>query len=175
MPNKIILKKSSVASKVPTTTDLDYGELAINYADGKLYYKKSDGTTIDAFNAGADVTLNGVQTLNNKTASALVLNDGYTEEVFAITGTTPTLSPTNGSIQTWTLSGNSTPTAGNWASGQSLTLMIDDGTAYTITWSSLPVVWIGGTAPTLATTGSTVIILWKVGTTIYGTLTGQVA
>ncbi len=39
MPNKIVLKKSSVASKVPLVGDLDYGELAINYADGKLFYK----------------------------------------------------------------------------------------------------------------------------------------
>lgn len=53
MANKIVLKKSSVTSKVPTTDDLDYGELALNYADGKLYYKKSDGTTVDAFNAGS--------------------------------------------------------------------------------------------------------------------------
>ena len=41
MANKIILKKSSVAEKVPTQSDLDYGELAINYTDGKLYYKNS--------------------------------------------------------------------------------------------------------------------------------------
>ena len=46
------------------------------------------------------------------TASGLTLNDGYTEEVFAVTGTTPALSPTNGSIQTWVLSGDSTPTEG---------------------------------------------------------------
>ena len=41
MANKIILKKSSVPSKVPLQQDLDYGELAINYADGLLYYKNS--------------------------------------------------------------------------------------------------------------------------------------
>ena len=39
--SSIKLKKSSVPSKVPTTGDLDYGELAINYADGYLYYKDS--------------------------------------------------------------------------------------------------------------------------------------
>ena len=109
------------------------------------------------------------------TLSGATLNDGFTEEVFAVTGTTPALSPTNGSIQTWTLSGNSTPTAGTWAAGQSLTLMIDDGTAYTITWTSLAVTWSGGSAPTLATSGYTVIELWKVGTTIYGALVGTVA
>jgi hypothetical protein len=120
-------------------------------------------------------TLTGTQTLTNKTLNAAVLNDGYTEEVFAVTGTTPALSPTNGSIQTWTLSGNSTPTAGTWASGQSLTLMVDDDTAYTIDWSSVAVTWKtdGGTAPTLNTSGFTAIQLWKVDTVIYGARVGD--
>jgi hypothetical protein len=122
-----------------------------------------------------DVTQTGTQTLTNKTLNAAVLNDGYTEEVFAVTGTTPALSPTNGSIQTWTLSGNSTPTAGTWASGQSLTLMVDDDTAYTIDWSSVAVTWKtdGGTAPTLNTSGFTAIQLWKVDTVIYGARVGD--
>jgi hypothetical protein len=109
------------------------------------------------------------------TLSGPTINDGYTEEIFAVTGTTPALSPTNGSIQTWTLSGNSTPTAGTWANGQSLTLMIDDGTAFTVTWSSLPVTWKtnGGSAPTLNTTGVTAIQLWEVGNVIYGARVGD--
>jgi hypothetical protein len=41
MANKVLLKKSSVVARVPTISDLDYGELAINYADGKLYFKTS--------------------------------------------------------------------------------------------------------------------------------------
>lgn len=45
MSNKIILKRSATAAKVPLLSDLDYGELALNYNDGKLYYKKSDGVT----------------------------------------------------------------------------------------------------------------------------------
>jgi len=107
--------------------------------------------------------------------SGSVKATSYTEGVFAVTGTTPALSPTNGSIQTWTLSGNSTPTAGTWAEGQSITLMVDDGTAYTITWTSLSVTWKtdGGTAPTLNTTGDTAIALWKVGSTIYGARVGD--
>ncbi len=42
--NKIILKKSSVVGKVPATSDLEYGELAINYADGRIYFKASDNS-----------------------------------------------------------------------------------------------------------------------------------
>jgi len=109
------------------------------------------------------------------TLSGPTINDGYTEEVFAVSGTTPALSPADGSIQTWTLSGNSTPTAGTWNAGQSITLMIDDGSAFTVTWTSLAVTWKtdGGVAPTLNTTGFTVITLWKVGTTIYGARVGD--
>ena len=127
------------------------------------------------FEVANAVTPTGAQTLTNKTLSGAVLNDGYTEEVFAVSGTTPALSPSNGSIQTWTLSGNSTPTAGTWADGQSITLMVDDGTAYTITWTSLAVTWKtdGGSAPTLNTTGFTAIALWKVGSTIYGARVGD--
>jgi hypothetical protein len=130
--------------------------------------------------AGTFVLDAATQTLTNKTLTAptmtgAILNDGYTEEVFAVTGTTPALSPTNGSIQTWTLSGNSTPTAGTWAAGQSITLMVDDGLAFTITWTSLPVTWKtdSGVPPTLNTTGITAIQLWKVGTTIYGARVGN--
>jgi hypothetical protein len=52
MASKIILKKSSVAAKAPVAGDLDFGELAINYTDSKLYFKKADGN-IDAFTTAA--------------------------------------------------------------------------------------------------------------------------
>ena len=38
---KVLLKKSSVSSNAPGTGDLEYGEVALNYADGRLYYKNS--------------------------------------------------------------------------------------------------------------------------------------
>ena len=57
MSNKIILKKSSVVAKVPVVGDLDYGELALNYADGKLYYKNSNNT-VQAFGDNTNVINN---------------------------------------------------------------------------------------------------------------------
>jgi hypothetical protein len=135
------------------------------------------GTTLKTINstsllASGDIAL---VSATSGTAVDLTIEGGYTEEVFAVTGTTPALSPTNGSIQTWTLLGNSTPTAGTWGAGQSLTLLVDDGSARTITWTTLSVVWKtdGGTAPILNTSGNTVIVLWKVGTTIYGARVGD--
>lgn len=38
------LKRSAVANKVPLTTDLDLGELAVNTFDGKLFLKRNNGT-----------------------------------------------------------------------------------------------------------------------------------
>lgn len=38
---KVLLKRSSVVGKAPDSSDLEFGELALNYADGKLYYKNS--------------------------------------------------------------------------------------------------------------------------------------
>jgi hypothetical protein len=97
---------------------------------------------------------------------------GYTESIFAITGTSPVLDPNNGSIQTWTLTGNSTPTE-NFVPGQSMTLMISDGTAFSITWPSVAWKSDGGFPPTLNLTTLTAIALWKVGLTLYGARVGD--
>lgn len=121
-------------------------------------------------------TLTGTQTLTNKTVTNLVFDGSFTEEVFTITDAAGVeINPANGTIQHWTLGANRTPTATNFASGQSVTLLIDDGSAFTITWTTIGVVFVGGTAPTLATTGKTVIELFKVSTVVYGALVGNVA
>lgn len=44
MSEKIQLRRSSVSGRVPTTAQLDLGEIGINTHDGKLYIKKDDGT-----------------------------------------------------------------------------------------------------------------------------------
>jgi hypothetical protein len=132
--------------------------------------------------AASSATVSNETTIgNSSTTSARIFGDvkflkSYTETVFAVVDAAgAVLDPNNGSIQTWTLGASRTPTQANWAAGQSITLMIDDGTAYTVTWTTIGVVWEtnGGSAPTLATTGYTVIVLWKVGTTIYGARVGD--
>ena len=39
--NKLKLKRSAVLGRIPTTSSLDLGELAINTLDGKIYFKQS--------------------------------------------------------------------------------------------------------------------------------------
>jgi len=98
------------------------------------------------------------------------------EDIYTITdGAAFEIDPGNGSIQQITLTASRTPAATNFANGEGILLMVNDGTAYTITWTTIGVVWIGGSAPTLATTGWTHIVLYKVGGTIYGKYVGASA
>lgn len=103
-------------------------------------------------------------------ADAAVFTGSIQEAVYNLTGTA--LDPANGTIQTKTLSANTTLTD-SLSAGEAMTLMIDDGSAYTVTWPTITWVNNAGAAPTLATSGYTVVALWKVGATLYGALVGD--
>ena len=92
------------------------------------------------------------------------------EKVYDLSGTE--INPSNGTIQYKTLSGATTFTDA-LVEGESVTLMIDDGTAYTVAWPTMTWVNNGGIAPTLATSGYTTVSLWKVSSTLYGALVGN--
>lgn len=87
------------------------------------------------------------------------------EEIYTLVGTTPDIDPDLGTIQTWVLTDISIPTE-SFTNGQSITLMIDASGGYAITWFSVS--WVGGSAPTLETSGYNVIVLWKVADVLYG-------
>jgi hypothetical protein len=76
MANKIILKKTSTASKVPLSTDLEVGEIAVNLADQKLYSKDASGTVILVGQgvAGSGDVVGG----SSSTDNALARYDGTT-------------------------------------------------------------------------------------------------
>ena len=97
MANKVLLKKSSVGARVPVVGDLDYGELALNYADGKLYYKTS-GNEIDTF-----PSLSATATLTNKTLTSPTINGGALSGTFTgaptLSDTTASTSSTTGSLK----------------------------------------------------------------------------
>ena len=56
MPNRIILKRSSVAAKTPVSLDLSIGELAINLSDKRLYSKDGSGNIINVTVDASHVT-----------------------------------------------------------------------------------------------------------------------
>lgn len=135
---------------------------------------KSSGTTRSAATAGTDYVAPGTAT----TFTATQTFKGITDTVYTITdGAAFEIDPANGAIQVVTLGASRTPAATNFVSGQSVLLGVDDGTAYSITWSTVNPTWVkpGGTAsaPTLATSGYTWVLLWKVGSVIYGVEVGR--
>jgi hypothetical protein len=139
-------------------------------------------------NGNINITPNGtgstVVTKLSASAAALtdpVITGTILEDIFTITdGAAFEIDPGNGSIQLITLGASRTPKATNFAAGEAVTLMVDDGTAYTLTWTDSTfggsgVVWKtdNGSAPTLNTSGYTVIVLWKVSTQVYGARVGN--
>jgi hypothetical protein len=141
----------------------------------------TNGSSTLAWATVGDVTLTGTQTLTNKTLTDPSITGTILEDVFTITdGAAFEIDPGNGSVQLITLGASRTPKATNFAAGEAVTLMVDDGSAYTLTWTDATwggsgVVWKtdSGSAPTLNTTGYTAIILWKVSTQVYGARVGD--
>jgi hypothetical protein len=75
MANTVVLKRSAVPNKTPTTSDLALGELALNTNDGNLFFKKDVSGTQSILSVA---TLTGTQTFTNKTLDAAVLTGTLT-------------------------------------------------------------------------------------------------
>ena len=90
-------KRSEVAASVPTTGQLEVGEIALNITDGKFYTKTSGNVVKEVGGAGA-VTLQGVTDIGAVTTNDIVLNgsnlvfEGNIENAFEtiLTVTEPT-------------------------------------------------------------------------------------
>ena len=106
------------------------------------------------------VSLVSTDTLTNKT---------MVDTVYALSGLA--LLATNGGVQTKTVGGAITFTD-SLVSGDAIVLMLEAGASYTVTWPTMT--WVtsaGNVAPTL--TAKDTIVLWKVGSVLYGAYTGS--
>jgi hypothetical protein len=102
MANTVVLKRSAVQGKTPTTGDLALGELALNTYDGNLFFKKDDGSA----SILSVATLSGAQTLTNKTLSSAVLTG--TLSVGGAVGTSGQFLVSTGTGVQWQTSTSST-------------------------------------------------------------------
>lgn len=134
MANTIQLKRSAVASKVPTTTDLALGEIAINTYDGKMYIKKDNGV--------ASIVQIGAPELPSQIGNSgkYLTTNGSTASWAAVTAD-PSLNASGPKvcesdfIKSWGFNSNGYPNPPN----------IDGFYAYTNS-SSFPIEHIGGAA-----------------------------
>lgn len=77
--NEIKLKRSSVESRVPTISDLTLGELAVNTYDGKLFFKKNNGSD----------SLESIVTTNAQITGSIELTGAVTSSLTLITNQSP--------------------------------------------------------------------------------------
>ena len=90
-------KRSEVAASIPTSGQLEVGEIALNITDGKFYTKTTAGVVKEVGGAGS-VTLQGATNSGNTTTNDIVLNgsnlvfEGAIENAFetSLTAVEPT-------------------------------------------------------------------------------------
>ena len=170
MAIKVSIKKSSSASAVPTSSDLIAGQLAVNFADKRLFTEDASGNILElginpsSLTTGA-ITASGTVTVNGSLVSAAAAFTGGTINGTVIGGSTPaaiTGTTITGTSLVGPLTGNSTGThtgavtgdvTGNiTGSGSSTltTLAVTNFTAGGLTYPTAD----GGANTVLATNGS---------------------
>jgi len=79
LSNKIKLKRSSTVSRVPQLADLTLGELAINTFDGKLFFKKNNGSD----------SIESIVTTNSQITGSVELTGALTSSLSLISNDSP--------------------------------------------------------------------------------------
>lgn len=133
MANIVKLKRSAVASAVPTTAQIDLGELAINTFDGKLFLKKNNGTE-------SIVEIGKAPSVQTITSAATITPNANTD--------------TQVSVTALAVSATIATPSGTPVDGQKLMLRFEDnGTARALTWTTSAGAYraVGLTLPTTTT------------------------
>ena len=94
----ISLYYSTTAAAVPTAGNLVQGELAINIADGKLYFENSSGVVTLLAQSGTLGVASGGTGQTSLTANNVILGNGTSAVQFVAPGTTGNVLTSNGTI-----------------------------------------------------------------------------
>ena len=157
MANRIVLKRSSVANRVPLASDLVAGELAVNLTDKLLYTKDAAGNVVAVGGSGGGgsgtVTAVSVTTANG--VSGTVATSTTTPAIsIALGAITPTSVAASGQVTGSNLSGTNTgdqslASLGAYAASNPNGYTSNTGTVTGVT-ATAPVVSSGGTSPVIS-------------------------
>lgn len=91
MSNTILIKRSSVANSIPASGNLQSGELAINYADGNLFFKDAGGNvktiaSTQFVSVSGNVTGGNIVTVGSISASGNITGNYFIGNGSQLTG-----------------------------------------------------------------------------------------
>ena len=133
---------------------------ALKHSSTELQARLADDSAYAPFRA----SIITASTINAKLTTSALFDAGNS-------GTAITLDfPTNGSNQQVTLNNNTTITVTSLTDGAAATVKIVQGSAFTVAWTT--VTWDSATTPTF-TSNTSLVQLWKLGSTIYGRVVFQ--
>lgn len=147
----IILKNSSAKGRIPTTRDLQFGELALNTNSGKLFLRRTDRVVDEIVSIGSDI--NQSQKIEKTNAGVQLNLDVQNRQAKEITLNTHT------AIQF-----NNPPPADSLVK---LNLFVFNNGDYAITWMN-QIIWEDGEAPMLANNAWTIIELFVTNQKYFG-------
>lgn len=143
---------------------------------GAIYWNSSS-SVMKVWSGSAWVSYNpaiSYLALSGGTMTGNLTLDAYTEKVATLaTSGTIALNPSTGTTLSCSAAGTVTFTD-SLSSGQSISLLLTNGSSYTINWPTTT--WVtaaGNTAPTLS--ASNTLVFWKISSTLYGALVGKSA
>ena len=105
MARTIKIKRSSTPSQTPAS--LDYGELALNYADGKIFYKNTSNNVVEFTSAVAGTVYNA--TIGDGAATSYVITHNFGSRDVTVT-TREAVSPYGLILTSWEATSTSTVT-----------------------------------------------------------------
>jgi hypothetical protein len=178
-----VVTGTTISSSTTNTTNSDIATALTNCItrDGQstpsanlpMNAKKLTGLAAGT-SAGDSVRYEQVLLLVGGTMTGNLTLDAYTEKVATLaTSGTIALNPSTGTTLSCAAAGTVTFTD-SLSSGQSISLLLTNGSSYTINWPTTT--WVtaaGNTAPTLS--ASNTLVFWKISSTLYGALVGKSA
>jgi hypothetical protein len=166
MANIIKHKRSSVAGQAPTAAQIDVGELAINFADKKLFTKDATNAVIELGGGSKWTTETGGI---SRSDNVKVGGAGVPASALDVNGTISHAAPvTTGAMNlliadrfTATVTANTTFSFVNAPASRAaeVVLRITNGGAFAVTWPA-NVIWPYGVPPVLKTAGTDIILFW---------------